>query len=73
MIRPEATGYGAVYFLQEMMNVEKDDIKGKVVLVSGSGNVAQFACQKLIQLGAKCVSFSDSNGTIIEPDGFTQP
>ncbi|CAL6074180.1 Glutamate_dehydrogenase [Hexamita inflata] len=71
LIRPEATGYGAVYYLQEMMQDNQTEMKGKVVLVSGSGNVAQFACQKLIQLQAKCCSLSDSDGTIIEPEGFT--
>lgn len=72
LIRPEATGYGAVYLLEEMMKEEGQDLKGKSVLLSGSGNVAQYACEKLLQLGAKVHSFSDSNGTIIEPDGFTK-
>jgi glutamate dehydrogenase (NADP+) len=67
LIRPEATGYGAVYYLQEMMHDNNSELKGKIVLVSGSGNVAQYACEKLIQLEAKCCSFSDSNGTVIEP------
>lgn len=71
LIRPQATGYGAVYYLNEMMKDNGDEMKGKVVLVSGSGNVAQYAAEKLIQLGAKCCSLSDSTGTIIEPSGFT--
>lgn len=71
LVRPEATGYGAVYYLNEMLKDSNVDIKGLTVLVSGSGNVAQFACKKLIQLGAKCCSLSDSDGTIIMKDGFT--
>jgi len=72
LIRPEATGYGATYYLEEMMKDNGDEMKGKIVLVSGSGNVAQYACEKITMLGAKCVSLSDSNGTIIEPEGFTK-
>lgn len=71
LIRPEATGYGATYYLHEMMKDNNVDIKGSIALVSGSGNVAQYACQKLTQLGAKCCSLSDSDGTVIEPAGFT--
>ena len=71
LVRPEATGYGAVYYLNEMLKDSNVDIKGLTVLVSGSGNVAQYACKKLIQLGAKCCSLSDSDGTIIMKDGFT--
>jgi glutamate dehydrogenase (NADP+) len=71
LVRPEATGYGATYYLEEMMKDNGDCMKDKVVLVSGSGNVAQYACEKITQLGGKCCSFSDSNGTIIEPAGFT--
>ncbi|KAH0569345.1 Glutamate dehydrogenase [Spironucleus salmonicida] len=71
LIRPEATGYGAVYYLNEMMLDNGDDIKGKRVLLSGSGNVAQFASEKLLHYGAIPLSLSDSNGTIIEPNGFT--
>jgi glutamate dehydrogenase (NADP+) len=70
LIRPEATGYGCVYFAQEMLNHCGDDFKGKVVTVSGSGNVAQFACEKATQLGAKVVSMSDSKGTIYDADGI---
>ena len=70
LIRPEATGYGNVYFAQEMLATKGDGFAGKKVLVSGSGNVAQYTVEKLIQLGAKPVSMSDSNGTVIDPDGF---
>ena len=62
LIRPEATGYGNVYFLLEMLKTRNIDIKGKVVAVSGSGNVAQYTVEKLIELGAKVVTMSDSNG-----------
>ena len=72
LIRPEATGYGLVYFVLEMLNTRKDSLKGKTVTVSGSGNVAQFACEKLIELGAKPVTLSDSSGFIYDPDGITQ-
>ncbi len=72
LIRPEATGYGLVYFVLEMLNARKDSLKGKTVTVSGSGNVAQFACEKLIELGAKPVTLSDSSGFIHDPDGITQ-
>ena len=72
LIRPEATGYGLVYFVLEMLETRKDSLKGKTVTVSGSGNVAQFACEKLIELGAKPVTLSDSNGFIHDPDGITQ-
>ena len=72
LIRPEATGYGLVYFVLEMLNTRKDSLKGKTVTVSGSGNVAQFACEKLIDLGAKPVTLSDSSGFIHDPDGITQ-
>ena len=70
LIRPEATGYGNVYFAQEMLATKGDGFAGKTVLVSGSGNVAQYTVEKLIQLGAKPVSMSDSNGTVIDSDGF---
>ena len=70
LIRPEATGYGTVYFVQEMLKTRKDDMKGKTVCVSGSGNVAQFATEKCTQLGAKVVSLSDSSGWIHDPDGI---
>ena len=70
LIRPEATGYGCVYFAQNMLAVKGDDFKGKVCTVSGSGNVAQFCAEKLIQLGAKPVTLSDSAGFIYDPDGI---
>jgi glutamate dehydrogenase (NADP+) len=71
LIRPEATGYGAVYFASEMLENAGETLKGKKCLVSGSGNVAQYAIQKLIRLGAKVLTASDSNGYIYEKDGFT--
>jgi glutamate dehydrogenase/leucine dehydrogenase len=71
LIRPEATGYGTVYFAEEMLNTRGDSIKGKTVAISGSGNVAQYAVEKCIQLGAKVVTLSDSNGTIYDPAGIT--
>ncbi len=70
-IRPEATGYGVVYFAQEMLATRGDSLEGKTCLVSGSGNVAQYTVEKLIQLGAKPVSLSDSEGTIHDPGGIT--
>ena len=70
LIRPEATGYGAVYFADEMLKTSKDSFKGKTVTVSGSGNVAQFATEKATELGAKVVTLSDSNGTIYDKDGI---
>ena len=70
LIRPEATGYGCVYFAQNMLAVKGDDFNGKVCAVSGSGNVAQFCAEKLIQLGAKPVTLSDSAGFIYDPDGI---
>lgn len=72
LIRPEATGYGNVYFLCSMLATRGIDIKGKKCLVSGSGNVAQYTCEKLIQLGAIPMTLSDSNGYIYDPDGITQ-
>lgn len=71
LIRPEATGYGNVYFLLNMLATKGIDIKGKRVAISGSGNVATYTAQKLLQLGAKVVSMSDSDGTVIIPDGMT--
>ncbi|MFC1570300.1 NADP-specific glutamate dehydrogenase [Candidatus Omnitrophota bacterium] len=71
LIRPEATGYGATYFAEEMLKTRNDDFKGKTVLVSGSGNVAQYTVEKVNQLGGKCVSLSDSGGTIYDKDGIT--
>ena len=70
LIRPEATGYGNVYFLLEMLKTRNIDIKGKVVAVSGSGNVAQYTVEKLIELGAKPITMSDSDGYIYDPDGI---
>ena len=70
LIRPEATGYGNVYFLLEMLKTRNIDIKDKVVAVSGSGNVAQYTVEKLIELGAKVVTMSDSNGYIYDADGI---
>lgn len=72
LIRPEATGYGNVYFLLEMLKTRNIDIKGKVVAVSGSGNVAQYTVEKLISLGAKVITMSDSNGYIYDPDGIDE-
>ena len=71
LIRPEATGYGTVYFAENMLNHIKDSIKGKTVVISGSGNVAQFAAEKCIQLSAKVVSLSDSSGSIHDSEGIT--
>ena len=70
LIRPEATGYGCVYFVKEMLKTRNEDIKGKVVVVSGSGNVAQYAVEKCIDLGAKVIAMSDSTGWIHDPDGI---
>ncbi len=70
LIRPEATGYGCVYFAAEMLKVMNDSIKGKTVAISGSGNVAQYAFQKVIQLGGKVVTLSDSSGYVYAEDGF---
>ena len=70
LIRPEATGYGCVYFTEEMLKTRGENLKGKVCTVSGSGNAAQYTVEKLNQLGAKVVSLSASNGTIHDPDGI---
>jgi len=70
VIRPEATGYGAVYFAEEMLKTRKEDLKGKTALVSGSGNVAQYTVEKLITLGAKPVTLSDSTGYIFDEAGI---
>jgi len=72
LIRPEATGYGAVYALKCCVDEQGKSMEGLRVLLSGSGNVAQFAAEKCLHFGAKVISFSDSNGTIIEPNGFTR-
>jgi len=70
LIRPEATGYGSVYFAAEMLSTRGETLEGKTCLVSGSGNVAQYTVEKLLQLGAKPVSLSDSNGFIYDPEGI---
>ena len=72
VIRPEATGYGAVYFAEEMLKTRKEDLKDKVCLVSGSGNVAQYTIEKLNSLGAKAVTASDSGGFIYDEEGITR-
>ena len=72
LIRPEATGYGAVYFADEMLKTRKEPIKGKICTVSGSGNVAQYTVEKLNHLGAKAVTLSDSSGMIYDPDGIDE-
>lgn len=70
LIRPEATGYGTVYFAKEMLATKNDSFNGKTVVISGSGNVAQYACEKATQLGAKVVTMSDSKGFIHDPAGI---
>jgi glutamate dehydrogenase (NADP+) len=70
LIRPEATGYGTVYFAKEMLATKNESFKGKTVAISGSGNVAQYACQKASQLGAKVVTLSDSKGYIYDAEGI---
>ncbi|MDD2731432.1 MAG: NADP-specific glutamate dehydrogenase [Candidatus Portnoybacteria bacterium] len=70
LIRPEATGYGCVYFAEEMLKTKGDSLKGKTCAVSGSGNVAQYTVEKLIQMGAKVVTLSDSDGYIYDKDGI---
>src|ERR1700686_5463261 len=72
VIRPEATGYGAVYFAEEMLKTRKEDLKGKTALVSGSGNVSQYTIEKLITLGAKPVTVSDSSGYIFDEEGINR-
>jgi glutamate dehydrogenase (NADP+) len=72
LIRPEATGYGAVYFAEEMLKTRDDSFEGKRVAISGSGNVAQYAAEKCLQLGAKVVSLSDSSGFVTIEDGLTE-
>jgi glutamate dehydrogenase (NADP+) len=72
LIRPEATGYGNIYFLQEMLATKGIDIEGKTIVVSGSGNVAQYTIQKAMRLGAKVVTCSDHNGYVYDPEGFTE-
>jgi len=70
LIRPEATGYGTLYFADEMLKTRGDSLAGKIVAISGSGNVAQYAAEKANELGAKVVTLSDSDGTIYDPDGI---
>ena len=70
LIRPEATGYGAVYFAQEMLKTKKESFKNKIVAISGSGNVAQFAAEKVLELGGKVITLSDSSGTIYDAAGL---
>jgi glutamate dehydrogenase (NADP+) len=70
LIRPEATGYGCVYFAEEMLKSRKDKLEGKLCLVSGSGNVSQYTIEKLLDFGAKPLTVSDSNGVIYDPDGI---
>ncbi|HKN15508.1 MAG TPA: NADP-specific glutamate dehydrogenase, partial [Candidatus Sulfotelmatobacter sp.] len=70
LIRPEATGYGCVYFAEEMLKSRKDKLEGKLCLVSGSGNVCQYTIEKLLDFGAKPLTVSDSNGVIYDPDGI---
>jgi glutamate dehydrogenase (NADP+) len=70
LIRPEATGYGCVYFAAEMLKTKKETLEGKLCLVSGSGNVSQYTVEKLLDLGAKPMTVSDSNGVICDPDGI---
>ena len=70
MIRPEATGYGAVYFADNMLSTKSDGLQGKSVVISGSGNVAQYAAEKCILLGAKVLTLSDSSGYVMDPDGI---
>ena len=69
LVRPEATGYGNVYFLMEMLKTKGQDLKGKRVLISGSGNVAQYTAEKVLQLGGTVLTMSDSNGYIYDPEG----
>src|SRR5690606_15850447 len=70
-LRPEATGYGTVYFASEMLKTRGESFKGKTVAISGSGNVAQYAVEKALEMGAKVVTLSDSNGTIYDREGIT--
>ena len=72
LLRPEATGYGLCYFAEEMLSTRGESFKGRTVLVSGSGNVAQYAAQKAMRLGAKVVTLSDSSGFIYDPDGLDE-
>jgi len=71
LIRPEATGYGSVYFAKEMLASKNETLEGKTCVISGSGNVAQYTCKKILELGGKPVSFSDSGGFVHDPEGVT--
>ena len=70
LIRTEATGYGVVYFAEKMLNTKNDNLNNKIISISGSGNVAQYACEKCIQLGDTVVTMSDSKGYIYDSDGI---
>lgn len=70
LIRPESTGYGCVYFVNSMLAVQNDSIEGKTVVISGSGNVTQYACEKVTEYGAKVLTMSDSSGYIYDPEGI---
>ncbi len=72
LIRPEATGYGCVYFMQEMLKTRNDSIEGKKCLISGSGNVAQYTAEKILQLGGSVHTLSDSSGTVYDKEGLTE-
>ncbi|MDD2710962.1 MAG: NADP-specific glutamate dehydrogenase [Verrucomicrobiae bacterium] len=72
LVRPEATGYGLLYFVEEMLKTRKETLKGKIVAISGSGNVAQYAAEKAMRMGGKVVSFSDSNGSVYDPNGVDE-
>ena len=71
-LRPEATGYGNVYFAEHMLKTKNKTFKNKTIVISGSGNVAQYSCEKAIELGAKVVTLSDSSGFIYDKDGVTR-
>ncbi|MAZ31402.1 MAG: NADP-specific glutamate dehydrogenase [Flavobacteriales bacterium] len=71
LIRPEATGYGNVYFAEQMLKTKNDSFQGKTVVISGSGNVAQYSCEKVTELGGKVISVSDSSGFIHDPEGIS--
>ena len=70
ILRPEATGYGNIYFLMEMLKTKGTDLKGKTCLISGSGNVAQYTAEKVLELGGKVLTMSDSDGYVYDPDGI---
>ena len=72
LVRPEATGYGNVYFLQEMLKTKGDSVAGKKVLISGAGNVAQYTAEKVLQLGGQVMTMSDSDGYIYDPEGINR-